>query len=187
LRKPYQRNHRNSVISIGEAAFADCKRLTAINIADDNTAYSSQDGVLYNKNKTTLIKYPVGKMDVSLTIPNSVTNIEKNAFRDCTCLENVTIPDSVTSIGINAFRDCTGLAKVTIPNNITGIEDCAFIRCTNLKSVTFQGTIPLGGFTIAAFEGDLRDKFYATDAANGTPGTYITTAPVNYSSVWTKQ
>jgi len=81
-----------SVTSIGDAAFADCNDLTAINVANNNTAYSSQAGVLYNKDKTTLLVYPGGKTG-TFTIPDSVTSIESRAFASCTGLVSVTIPD----------------------------------------------------------------------------------------------
>jgi hypothetical protein len=154
----------DSVTGIGVNAFGACINLTTINIADGNTAYISKDGVLYNKGKTILIQYPAGKVDISFSIPDGVTNIEDSAFYGCTRLESIIIPDSITGIG-----------------------DGAFEGCISLESVTFEGKIPLSGFTIAEFIGDLRDKFYATDAINGTPGKYTTTAPVDYSSVWTKQ
>jgi len=73
--------------------------------------------------------------------------------------------------------------------------DGAFNNCTSLTSVTFTGTIAEVNFgsinsygnLVSPFNGDLRAKFYATNASNGTPGTYTTTAPVGNSSVWTKQ
>jgi hypothetical protein len=64
------------------------------------------------------------------------------------------------------------------------------MNCTSLTSVTFQGTIPydnFGDYSFYVFPGDLREKFYATDSTNGTPGTYTTTAPEGESAVWTKQ
>jgi hypothetical protein len=82
----------------------------------------------------------------------------------------------------------------TIPNSVTSIGAGAFYYCSSLASVTFQGTIAsnnFGEFSYGGwnspFEGDLRTKFYATNASNGTRGTYTTTAPVDRDSVWTKQ
>jgi len=132
----------NSVTSIGSAAFADCP-LTAINVDTANTAYSSQDGVLYNKAKTTLIQYPKGKTSVSFTIPNSVTSIGVGAFWNCTSLTSVTIPNSVTSIGLQAFSGCTSLASVTIPNSVTSIGNQAFSGCTSLASVTIPNSVTI--------------------------------------------
>jgi hypothetical protein len=57
-----------------------------------------------------------------------------------------------------------------------------FVCCTSLTSVTFQGTIPSSGFVSSIFPGDLQDKYLA-----GGIGTYTTTAPVTWNSVWTKQ
>ncbi len=97
----------NSMTKIGENAFAGCKALTNIDVAEDNTNYSSTDGVLYDKEKKTLIKCPKGK--TSIEIPNSVTNIGNSAFEGCSSLTNIEIPNSVTSIGKDAFDGCEAL------------------------------------------------------------------------------
>ncbi|GHT73869.1 hypothetical protein FACS189456_4770 [Bacteroidia bacterium] len=96
----------NSVTSIGNGAFADCTNLTAIDVSTDNTVYTSEDGVLFNNNKTTLIQYP-GKKTGAYSIPNSVTSIGMVAFHNCSELASVTIPDGVTSIGEAAFEGTT--------------------------------------------------------------------------------
>jgi hypothetical protein len=106
------------------------------------------------------------------------------AFSNQTNLANITMPNSVTSIEGHAFYSCSGLTSITIPDSVTGIELNAFNGCTSLASVTFQGTIASENFNNIAFNGlgDLRDKFYETDAANGTQGMYTTTAPVGSNS-----
>ena len=93
----------NSVTSIGDWAFEHCTGLTSINVASGNNYYSDNNGVLFNKKKTELIRYPEGKSQTSYTIPNSVTSIGVGAFFDCTGLTSITIPNSVTSIGDGAF------------------------------------------------------------------------------------
>jgi hypothetical protein len=127
----------------------------------------------------------------SVTIPNSVTSIGNCAFMYCISLTNVTIPDSVTNIRTDAFSCCTSLTDVTIPNSVTGIDARAFNRCHSLTSITFESKITSDNFGnyhnildtwFTPFDGDLRDKYLA-----GGPGTYITTAPVNDKSVWTKK
>ena len=89
--------------------------MTSINVAEDNLNYASIDGVLYSKDKKTLIMCPRGKTG-SVTIPNSVTSIGKAAFYGCTGLTSVTIPNSVTSINYSnlAFDGCTGLTSMTV-------------------------------------------------------------------------
>jgi hypothetical protein len=146
----------------GGNAFLNCTSLTAINVDAANTKFSSENGVMYNKNKTTLVAFPGGKT---------------GAF---------TIPSNVTSIGDTAFYGCS-LTSLTIPSSVTKIDQMAVYYCPNLTSVTFAGTIPSSGFNGIAFDygSGLRDKFYATDKANGTPGTY--TRPDGKSNVWTKQ
>ncbi len=101
----------NSVTSIGENAFQYCHGLTSINVNKDNLEYSSQEGVLFNKEKTILILYPIKKAASSYVIPSSVTSIEEMAFRSSS-LTSVTIPNSVTSIGQHAFQYCRDLASV---------------------------------------------------------------------------
>ena len=102
----------NSVTSIGESAFEDCSSLTSIEVDANNQNYASIDGVLYNKDVTTLICCPEGK--TSITIPNSVTSIGEKAFSGCSSLTSITIPNSVTSIGDHAFYNCSSLTSITI-------------------------------------------------------------------------
>ena len=178
-----------SVTSIGSGgAFNDCTSLAGITVDANNPNYTSVDGILYNKAKTTLLACPYLSASGSVTIPASVTSIGFNAFIRCSSLTSITIPEGVTTIGQSAFQECAGLRSITIPASVTSISSSAFQHCTWLTSVTFVGTIPSSSFRDNAFNGDLRAKFYATDPDNGTPGTYTTTAPSDSAtSVWTKQ
>ncbi len=116
----------DSVTSIGYAAFRWCDSLTRITVDENNKNYSSQDGVLFNKEKTELIQYPIGNERTSYNIPNGVTSIGDYAFADCYSLTNVTIPDGVTSIGYGAFEDCESLISITIPDSVMSIGSDAF-------------------------------------------------------------
>ncbi len=139
----------DSVTSIGVGAFASCTSLTGIWVAESNSHYSSDaSGVLFNKDKTTLVQCP-GAF-AAYTIPNSVTSIGDVAFSFCTSLASVTIPDSVTSIGRHAFQYCTSLTSVTIPNGVTSIGDSAFSYCASLTSVTIPDSVTSIGWSAFA-------------------------------------
>jgi hypothetical protein len=107
-----------------------------------NTAYSSEDGILFNKLKTTLIRYPEGKTNTSYSIPVSVTTIGSYAFRSCSGLTSIIIPNSVTTIGNSAFDACSGLTSVIIGNSVTSIGDYAFWGCSGLDSIISLAVSP---------------------------------------------
>ena len=131
----------DSVTSIGEAAFGACDNLTNITVDENNKNYSSNsDGVLFNKDKTTLIQYPTGKTRTSYVIPDSVTTIGDYAFSYCSRLTSVTIPDGVTSISYGAFGVCSGLESVIISDSVTSIDEAAFYECSSLTDVYYGGT-----------------------------------------------
>ena len=136
----------DSVKSIGYLAFSSCDNLKNITVNSNNNNYSSQDGVLFNKNKTTLIQYPIGNTRTSYTIPDSVTSIGDYAFYYCKKLTSITIPDSVTSIGSSAFCYCTSLSSVTIPDSVTSIGKSAFYGCSLENVVIGNGVTSLNGF-----------------------------------------
>jgi len=154
----------DSVTMIEGGAFSYCKRLTTITVDAGNTAYTAENGILYNKNKTVLHTYPAGITTASFTIP-----------------------DSVTRIRYMAFKGCDRLTSLTIPNSVTRIEWDAFFGC-GLTSVTFQGKINPDNFSSNVsgepsngehYIGDLRDKYLA-----GGIGRY--TRPNNSIKTWTK-
>ena len=125
----------NNVKTIGESAFATCNNLTHIRIPDsvetigmtafcnhglismtvdeNNLNYSSDEyGVLFNKDKTVLIQYPVNHPRTNYTIPDGVTHVLYCAFISCNGLTSITIPDSVIDITLSAFNDCKNIADV---------------------------------------------------------------------------
>ena len=107
------------VTSIGEDAFGKCTSLTSITVHEDNTSYSSSDGILYNKDGSTLICYPAGKTGTSHTVGASVTGIATHAFAYNPFLNTVSIPTATTSIETGAFNGCTGLTTITVAGDNT--------------------------------------------------------------------
>jgi hypothetical protein len=131
--------------NIGNYAFEICGRLSSITVDALNPAYSSVDGVLFDKLQTTLIQYPAGRSG-AYAVPNGVASIGAYALASpVQRITSVTIPDTVTNIGEDAFASATNLASVTIGKGVTEVGDYAFSRCTNLTCVYFHGNAPKVG------------------------------------------
>ncbi len=143
----------NSVTSIGDSAFENCSSLASIKVSENNSNYASQDGILYNKNKTEFLYIPA-KLSGAITIPDSITTIGKDAFRGYSKLTSVTIGNGVTSIGSYAFYYCQSLTSVTIGNSVTSIGQYAFLGCSKLTSVTIPNSVTSIG----------KDAFYDCDS-----------------------
>ncbi|MCL2246367.1 MAG: leucine-rich repeat protein [Lentimicrobiaceae bacterium] len=142
-----------SVTAIGDYAFYYCLWLTSIEVENGNPNYVSDDGILFNKNKTTIISYPSNRAPGEYQIPNSVKNIGNGAFDHCV-LTSIIIPDGVTTIGDRAFDNCIALPSITIPNQVISIGEYAFSFCLSLTSITIPEKITT--ITEGAFEGCLK-------------------------------
>lgn len=165
----------SSVTSIGVNVFYGCSGLTDITVDSSNPSFCSESGVLFNKDKTTLIYYPLGKNDSSYTIPDGVTVIEQYAFYCNSKLTSVTIPSGVTSIGEMAFRECSGLTSVIVPSSVTSIEYNAFWCCFNLI-IYIPGGITIG---IDAFYSTAAKITYTVDSSNNVKITDISLSSGN--------
>jgi len=130
-----------SVTSIGTSVFKGCSKITSINIDAENTNYLSDNGVLYNIDKTTLVACPKGNTG-SITIPASVESIYKEAFSGCSKLTSLALAEgsALTTIGEYAFQDCAGLTSFTIPDGVSSIQR-AFYGCPSLQSVTIPSSM----------------------------------------------
>ena len=125
----------SSVEYIPHAAFCECTSLESINVDANNENYMSENGILFNKQKTKILQYPAGKTDVKeYSIPNTVTSIWHYAFSGCSSLTSIEIPSSVTEIVAYAFIGCSSLTSIEIPNSVTYIGDI-FSGLTSLESI----------------------------------------------------
>lgn len=123
-----------SVTSIGGYGFLQCRNLTAIEVSPLNANYSSLDGVLFDKDRTTLLKFPAAKTG-TYTLPGSVTAIDAGALASCTGVTAIGMPAGVTRIGDDAFLNCLSLTSLTVPASVTSIGSRAFSGCTSLTSI----------------------------------------------------
>ena len=171
----------SSVTSIGKYAFTFNSCLYDVN--SNNSNYSGIDGVLYNKNQTTLIQFPVSKTG-SFIIPSTVTSIRDGAFENCSGLISVSLHNSVTFIGDHAFESCTGLTSFILPNSLTYIGNNAFYNCTGLTSVTITAsaiTLPNSVTFIGDYAFDKCTSLYSLYANSPTPINLILNSNSNYT------
>ncbi|MDR1028226.1 MAG: leucine-rich repeat protein [Clostridiales Family XIII bacterium] len=141
-----------NVTSIGNWAFDQCLPLASITVEPENPSYTDDDGILFNKDKTTLMKYPPAKAGTEYSIPSGVTYIDLGAVRSCTNLTEITIPESVTNIGDYAFDRNTNLNSIEIPSGVTTVGNYAFSLCPALTSIEIPANVKTLGYR--AFQED---------------------------------
>lgn len=142
---------------IAPSAFSDCGNLTKFEVDSDSKHFAVDDGVLFNKDKTILVKWPVGKKDTENTIiteyaiPQTVETIADRAFAYCK-LETIVIPNSVTTIDTNAFINSEKLQKIIFDSksNLTTIGDDAFFACKALTSFVIPKNVESIGSQVFA-------------------------------------
>lgn len=137
-----------NVSSISNLAFKSCNKLEKIIVDTKNENYfSDENGILFNKEKTSLIAFPQACAIKEYTIPNTVKYIGWDAFRDCTA-NKIIISDSVTEIGYDAFWG-SAIESITIPNNVQYLGGNLFAYCQNLKNVTINCSAAIPSSTFA--------------------------------------
>ncbi len=131
-----------------ENAFGYCYNLEAIHVAPGSSILSSVDGVLFDKEGTKLLMYPIGKKDESYTVPAGVTELAGSAFAHSPHLKSVTLPDGLTALSGSAFYGCTALTHVDFPASLTSIGNSAFGECTALTEMTIPRSVTTLGNTV---------------------------------------
>jgi hypothetical protein len=179
-------------------SFGYGEALMNINVNPNNQAYSSVDGVMFNRSQTTLVFYPEGRAGAYI-VPNGVTRIESLAFDACRSLTEITLPNSLVRIGRSAFR-WTALTSVAIPDNVLTIEEGAFgmSHLTSLKlgnSVTTIGrdafrwtnitevVLPSSILTIGTSSFNTNSAMTSLTVNNGIVGDFSFSSNENLTSV----
>ena len=138
-----------SCTTISATAFNNATALEKITVSADNEKYSSVDGALLNKEKTSIILYPKSKSG-EFVIPDTVTSIADRAFSSCPNLTKITIGANVESVGAYAFSDCSALSDVVFKDSTMEkkvIGDYAFYNCQALSNVDFGNAVTsIGNF-----------------------------------------
>ncbi len=124
----------SSVNKIAIGVFAGCSSLQKIEVQEGSVTYASENGCLYNKDKTEILACPGGKTEI--TISPGVTKIGAYAFYHCANLPELDIPDSVETIEHHAFAECSSLTALHIPQNVSAIGECTFADCSNLTFIS---------------------------------------------------
>lgn len=131
-----------SVTSISDGVFVNCSNLETVDVASANTAYSSVDGVVFNKTVTDLIYYPTGKAG-EYTVPGTVTTIKQSSCEGTKKLTKITLPPSVKKIEDSAFEN-SSLSELAF-SGTSGLETIgkrAFIWA-HLSNVTIPASVKL--------------------------------------------
>ena len=146
----------NGVVEIGRDAFYGCKiknviipesvktlgtdafpNGTKITFSGDHPIYYTKQGVLFNKQKNSLVRYPSNSKRQTYIIPDGITEIESCAFSHCENLQSIALPDGIKTIGMQAFNMCFSLERINIPASVTQVGKEAFRYCKALVSIDF--------------------------------------------------
>lgn len=147
-----------SLIHIGMNPFDRCDSLTEIQLSESNNYFTTDDGILFDRQKTILISYPAGKTDINYTFPEEITEIAFAAFSENKYLEEITIPENVAIINGNPFCGCTGLLTMDVSplNHFYEVFDGALFNVQERELITYfwgtedeHYTVPQGIISIA--------------------------------------
>lgn len=149
---------------VGNGVFAGCSQLSSLSVSKENPYLYYGNGVLYDSEQKVLYAMMPDYERASLTLPETVEEINAYAFWGNPYLENVVLDSKLSNIPAFAFSNCMNLKNVTIPLPVRNIEAKAFEDCVNLQEVTLPDSMSYIHDT--AFDGCIRTEFIAT------PGTY---------------
>ena len=157
--------------TIKKVEIAEIENLQEVVVDKGNTEFSTEDGVLFNKQKTVLLSFPRRRDVKEYLIPDGVEQIAEEAFRGQPYIEEIVFPDSTIAIEKRAFADCRSLREVHLGKNVKkiGIESFAytaierFVLTPNARFVNqhkWDGKTPFYGSKLKAFELDGENELY---------------------------
>ena len=129
-----------NVSKIASDAFGSCKVMEEYEVAEDNNTFCAVGGILYSKDKATLVKCPMA-LAGDVTIEAGVQTVENEAFYGCSKLTSVTFPSSVVTLGESAFDGCSSMTSVALNEGLQTIGEYAFDNATALKSIVIPNSV----------------------------------------------
>ncbi len=129
-----------SIREIGDYAFGLCDQLTQISVAENNTVYSFENGLLLDKQRKSVvvgIKSIVGHV----VVPEGIIQIDGFAFCGCEAITSISLPSSLRSIGNMSFSGCNSLTSLKLPERLGTIEESSFSMCENLLSIHIPNSV----------------------------------------------
>lgn len=134
-------NLGGGITNISNKPFYGAWNLTNINVITENDKYESENGILFNKGKTILIKYPPAIINGEVyEIPNTVVEIGPQSFYNSQ-IKNVIIPSSVKKIGSESFCRCENLEELNLPEGLERIEWRALYLCYKIKTIVVPSSV----------------------------------------------
>ena len=128
-----------TVKTVAPGAFALGSALKEFKLAEGNTNFKANGGVLYSADGTKLIACPAAA-EGEFTVPENVTVVAEGAFRGCAKLKKAVLPATVIAIEADTFRDCSSLAELVIKGAVNKIGNYAFSGCSALTSISYYST-----------------------------------------------
>ena len=130
-----------NVVTIDKRALNLFESVESFSVVTDNPNYSSEDGILYDKGKNTLVRYPPSYPSTTFTVPANVSIIGDSAVSDCKNLVSVTVPGTVKKICDSAFSNCDSLISVDLGEGIESMGYLVFIGCDSLVTATIPDSV----------------------------------------------
>ena len=119
--------------------FMGCKSLTHFTVADDNPSFAAYNGQLYNKDLTTLYKYPEGQKEW-LSLSPTVTTTWEDALCNLS-FKTIRLPETLKTLGFGTFQGSKELEEVYLPDSLETIEQAVFTNCTALRSIRVPASV----------------------------------------------
>ena len=122
--------------------FLNCKSLERITVEEGNEKYASDDaGIVYNKEMTSVVQYPNGRINAEYTVPLNIVSVGAYAFAGSDYLEEIKFTNPGVVLGEGAFSRCKSISEVTFPEGMTVISDRLFEECHSLVKINFPQSL----------------------------------------------